>query len=699
MKLIIAEKPSLAKTIAAAIGNEERKDGYIQTKDYIVSWAFGHLFELYSIDDYIGEKKKWKDVALPYFPTEMKFQLKNDPGVKKQFKILKDLEKRQDVVEIINCGDADREGQIIVDLILKDIGTKKKITRLWLPEQTEETIRDQLKVLKDNSNYRNLHNEGLARTYIDWLYGINLTRYITLKAGTMFPAGRVLIPIVKHIYDRDLEIRNFKPKKYFVLESSCSKNKDEFKLSLNKFKYENNELDMANKEAERLNKYKAIVNDVQNKEVIKKAPKLFSLSKLQSKLSKDLKISFGDSMVHIQSLYEKGLITYPRTNTEYLSENEKVKVEKLINHFKDYNLKMKDNKSIFDDSKIESHSAIIPTTKTADITGVEKQIYDTVLNRFLSVFCAEETIINQTIVNISVAEEKFILKGESLKQEGFLKYEPMNFDNKLPVFLPNEQFEVNFKPIEKTTTAPKKITESSLSSFLKNPFRTTNDEEIEAENIDDTEEYKDILKGVEIGTEATRTGIIENAIKYDYITRDKQNFSITKKGEYFIEALDKLEIDLYKEKTVETSQLQKEVLNGTKTIDECMKIIKENIKDTINKDIKIEAVERNIDKEVIGICPKCSGNIFESKKNYYCENYKRENPCKFSLWKENKYLKSLGTNLTKTDVKNLLSKGKFKKKCKSKAGKDYEMEFNIVFNGDFVNFEGNFVNKSSSSKK
>ncbi|TRW22902.1 DNA topoisomerase [Criibacterium bergeronii] len=706
-KLIIAEKPSLAKNIADSLGVKTVKNGYYENDKYVISFAFGHLFSLKDIDDYLGEKKKWKDVELPFFPKAFEFKLKNDDGVKKQYSIIKELVKREDITEIVNCGDADREGQIIIDIIVDNIGTDKKKTRLWLPEQTAHTIRQQIENCKDNIEYLNLKFEGLARTYIDWLYGINLTRYVTVKTNNMFPCGRVLIPIVKYIYDRDIEIQNFKPEKYYNIESKTTVKGDEVLLQIKEPKYSLEEKETAQAKADELNTYKAKVIDISEKEIKKQAPKLFSLSKLQSKLSKDYKIQFADSMKIIQKLYEDGYITYPRTNTEYLAENEKEKVKKLINSSSNYNLKMKDSKKIFDDSKIESHSALLPTTKIpTNLSKDEEIIYNTVLNRFISNFLDEEAIINQIQIKIAVNDQIFDLKGQSIKQLGYLKYESEKIENKLPKLEKDEEFDVDFKLVEKTTTPPKKITEETLSNYLKNPFRKEkSNPNNQQDNLldeqgtqDDEKEYQDILKGVEIGTEATRTGIIENAKKYEYITQDKQTFSITEKGIYFIQILDKLKIDLYKEKTVETSMLQKQVLKKEIFLGDCIELVEKQISEIINQDIKIEKLPSNVSdtREVIGICPRCGKNIYENSKSYYCDGYKdKENPCKFSIWKENKFFEDKGKKLTKTMVKQLLKKGYvdvkgFKSKEKNK---EYDAKVNLKDTGTYVNFEMEFSKK------
>ena len=679
-KLIIAEKPSLARNIASALNVRVNKEGYMENEKYIVSWAFGHLFKLRDVDGYVGEKRKWSEVKLPFFPEKFEFELKNDSGIKKQYKILKNLINSKEVDEIVNAGDADREGQIIVDIIINAIKTDKKIKRLWLPEQTEETIRKAINNLEDNFKYKNLHNEGLARTYMDWLMGINLTRYISLKSNMLFPVGRVLIPVIKYIYDRDLTIKNFIPEKYFTIESETMCNGTLLKLICDK-KYNLLELEKAKSYSYELNRNKGIVKDITEKEIILNPPKLFSLSKLQSKLSKENKISFAKSLEIIQKLYEKGFITYPRTNTEYLAEEEKDKVKELIKLYSDYRLEFKDSKKIFDSSKIESHSAVMPTLKIPDMNSLnleEKIIFETIRNRFISNFLKEQTIINQTEIKIAVRNEIFNLKGKSVKQEGFLKYENQKIDNKLPYFEISQGIDVDFKVVDKLTVPPKKVTEENLSNYLKNPFR----KEKNQENEDDTQEYREIMKGIEIGTEATRTGIIENAKKYGYITSEKQNFSITEKGIKLIELLDLLHINLYAEKTVEFSMLQKDIYNNRKNINDIIEKTKSELQNIINQDVEVEKFEKEM--EVIGKCPKCNSNIYENSKSYYCSNYK--NGCKTSLWKDASYF-GQKIKISKDNAKKLLSGEQVVFKIKSKSGKEYNAHFGIEINGDYLNLQ------------
>lgn len=683
-KLIIAEKPSLAINIARALGVNTKKDGYFENDKHIVSFAFGHLFELKSIEDYTGEKKNWGEVSLPFIPFKFSFKLKEDSGVRNQFNILKKLIERDDITEIVHCGDADREGQVIIDFIILASKTKKIVKRLWLPEQTEETIREEIKNMKNNHEFKNYYNEGIARMYMDWLLGINITRYVSVKSQSKFNSGRVLIPIIKYIYDRDIEIKKFVPEKYYVLESNIN----DLKLSIKNEKYNIKELPYALKKAEELNKYKAKVVDVKNKEIKKIPGKLFNLSKLQSRLSKDYKMNFKKSLDIIQKLYDEGFLTYPRTNTEYLSEKEKEKTKKLIESLNNDELEFKDTKKIFDDEKIESHSAIIITKKIPgenELTEIENKVYKTVKNRFIANFLKEETIVSQSIIKIVVGSQNFEFKGDTVLQEGFLKYEKQEFSNKLPNFKKNDEFTIYFKPEEKITTAPAKVTEETLSNFLENPFR----EEIKEAKENDDDEYKAILSGIEIGTPATRTGIIENSIKIGYISRKNGVFSIEEKGIKFIELLDKLKVGLYKEKTVEFSKLLKQVFNNTLSVDEVLEKTKEELKRIINQQIEVEKYVSQ--KEIIGKCPICGNNIYENQKSFYCSNYKEG--CKANIWKESDYFKQ-PLKVTKEKVKKLLKGQKIKFRLKSLKGSEYEAEFLLQVQGDYLRLQkGDYVKK------
>jgi len=707
MKVIIAEKPSLARTVVQALSGKEnfdRKQGYFEGQETIVTYAYGHLFQLRDMGEYTGETA-WKLEGLPFVPEKFKFRLKTskdkakDDSVKQQYEIIRELIGRDDVDAVVNCGDSDREGQVIGDLIIHNalgqLKQKKAVYRLWLPEQTEDTIRHAVKTMKLDEEYQNLFHEGLARTYMDWLLGINLTRFLSVKLNHFMPVGRVLIPIVKIIYDRDMEIRNFKPEKYFVLESNTETNSEAVKLTF-KEKYAGKAECQSMQEY--LNGQKAIVIKVEQKDIMKRASKLFSLSTLQSRLSKLHKMTLADSLKIIQGLYEKGFVTYPRTNSEYLSEAEKGKVEAIIaklNGEQPY-LAMKDSKGIFDDSKIESHSALIITNKfpKADELGADEQlVYDTIKNRFICNFLIEETVMSRTCMEIAVGKETFELKGDAVKQPGFLKYEPLTKkESILPNLNEGDEVAVDFQPVEKETTPPAKFDISMLSNYLKNPFR---DElkEADGEAEDDAAEYRAMLAGVEIGTEATRTGIIENAKHAGYISEKNTKLSIEPMGEKLIESLDKLHINLYKEKTVEFSKLLKQVFHGDTEVQECVDFTAKELRSIVDGGAAVTLEQiAPAEKEVIGKCPRCGKNIYESTKAFYCSGFKAEPKCNFTMWKKDKFWESRGKKLTKAMAIKMLQGSKVKVKgLKKKSGDGtYDAYISMVDTGKWVNYEMTF---------
>ncbi|RGX06272.1 DNA topoisomerase [Paraclostridium sordellii] len=688
-KVIIAEKPKIAMAIVGALGNFQKYDGYFENDNYIVTFAFGHLFTLYSIDDYLNrDKSSWKLSDLPFVPEQYKFKLKDDKGVQKQFNIIKNLVNRNDVDTIINCGDADREGEVIINLIITNaLESKKNIKRLWLPEQTSETIRSNLRNLKDINHYTNLMDEGLLRTYVDWLYGINLTQLVSCKKGDLFSVGRVIIPIVELIYTRDKNISDFKPKKYSQIELVFNKDNTNIKLTTDDLKFE--KIEDAKSIKESMIKDIIKVRNIENKDVKRKPKNLFSLDKLQNKIGKEFKLSANDSLNVIQGLYEKGYVTYPRTNTEYLAEEEKEKTSKIINAFNiDGKLELKETKKIFDSSKVESHSAITPTTKIPkDLKGIELEVYNIIKNRFLSNFLIEDCIVSETIVTFEFNQYEFKLKGTSIKQLGFLAYENDLKEKTIPNFSIGEEIRPNIELLEKFTQPPKHITLDELNNYLKNPFKK--------DCMSEDEEYKQMLDGVEIGTVATRGAIIERAKKLKYIIEKNNTFYIDEKGNQLMKALSELNIDMFKDKTVELSKILKKVYKQELSKEEAMNIYSKDLSNTVEsaKMINVQKVEvKKVEKEILGKCPKCGKNVYESEKLFYCEDFKN---CTFRIFKNNKFFEDKGKKVTKSMVKSLLSTKSAKVKgFKKKDGSGkYDATVNMSLNGDYVNFNLSFDKK------
>lgn len=659
MIAIIAEKPSLARNIVAGIGEMKKKNGYFENSEYIVTWAFGHLFSLCDIEDYSplpSESKKWTLDNLPCFPDKFRFRLKKDDkgkeddGVKKQFETIKALLNRKDVDKIVNAGDSDREGEIIVRLCVNNaLSENKPFYRLWLPDQTPQTVSKALSEMKEEKEYENLANEGFSRTYIDWLYGVNLTRYASIKTGTLLRVGRVIIPIVKAIYDRDLEIENFKPEIYYALVSKAKTNGEIIELT-SKYKFSAAEKAKAERCCERMNVLEAVVTDKKSKKEILFPGKLYSLTKLQNFLGKKYKMPMEKSLSIVQKLYENGYVSYPRTNSEYLATNEKDKVKQIISGVKKlgYPVVFKDKKTIFDDSKIESHSALTPTYKIPDkgsLNDDEFTVYSAILRRFVAIFCEEECYIEKSELTISLGgKEDYSIKGSMILTEGWTKYDGgEKKDKMLPKLEKGDKVNVDFHPEEKQTQPPKHYTIETLNNYLKNPFK---DDKTSDEN--DDEDYKAIFKGLELGTEATRTGIIDNAKKSGYISLKKDVYFIENGGKYLIEQLSDMNISMDKYKTSRLGQALKKVYHGEMTIDESVKMAENEIRQVFETD---KNAGSGFYGDVIGKCPKCGKNVARGRYSYACEDF--PDKCDFKI-----NLRILGCPVPKEQAAKLLTNEK-----------------------------------------
>ena len=731
--VIICEKPSVMRTVANALGAKKGNGDSITNSDgslYVTSVG-GHFLELYKPDEYkYGENTKqkdyWKDVPLPIIPDEFLYKVKDDSWVKSRLKSILALCKECDT--IVNCGDADREGQIIIDEILIKYGFLA------------------YKNLSDNDDYSNIRNEGFARANIDWLYGINLTMLMSLKAGITFRTGRLIVPIVKYIYDREMAIKNFVSKPYFVV-----KNNENIALTT-KEKWETKA--EAEKQMEELNKVgKAKVVDIKEKDVKQNPKKLFSLNELQEKMG-EFGFNPDETLKIAQRLYEKQYTTYPRVNTEYAGEEEKEKFKEIIekhNSILKKEVAFKDTKAIFDSSKVESHSAITPTKeiltdekqkkflenllegakrKNPKITeqqlnklreeeqkkiDEEKIVYTVICNRFYSNFCKEETIISKKEMLIIVGDYNFKITGQAIKQEGFFYFEKQGNDVMLPNYQIGDEFDVKFGVEEKKTTPPPQVTSKEILKWFKKPFKKIDlvsiNEESE-ENVDevaediaenDDEDYKMILQGVEIGTPATRGETIKKCQENGYIVETKKGksikYSITALGITFIETLDKLGINLYAEKTVELSKILKNVQKNNATIEEAEKMATDELEEIIEntKGVKVEKVENtanngNNGREEVG---KYNGiPVFKGIKDgkTYYSSFDKEKPFFMGemIWFNQVKLKL-------ADAKKLLKGESIKAKLKSKAGNEFDAFLKIkgVNDKGFAEFDMEYANNKN----
>jgi len=525
-KLLLAEKPSVARNIGEALGCKTRKNGYLEGNGYIVTWAFGHLLTLYDCKDYDPKLALWSFENFPYIPKEFKYKIKNDgknrnvvdPGAKKQLEIIKELINREEVEEIISATDYDREGELIALLIFNYLKANKPIYRILINEWTPTEIKKGLKDLKKNEEMINLQDAGVSRQLADWVIGINFTSIATMKytrgKGNLLNIGRVLMPTLKIIYDREMEIKNFKVEEFYELEATFKNEKGEYK---GKFFYGKKEK-FPNKKI--MEKLKAEIKDknglVTEKTVeIKKEnpPSLFNLSNLQGYITSKYKGFTADKVLKVsQSLYEKKYITYPRTESTALEESIKDKAKKVLEVLKN-DLPFKEeivfntSKKVFNNAKVESHSAIMPTyIIPKNLTPDERLVYDAVKNRFISQFMKEAQYENTEIVTTVLGENYerlFKTKGKILKAKGWLKlYKEKKKDELLPPIEKDDEVEMkSLKIISKKTKPPAHHTEKTLLKAMETCGKNT-------KQTEDNEEESNILYGYSIGTAATRAETI-----------------------------------------------------------------------------------------------------------------------------------------------------------------------------------------------
>lgn len=636
--LIIAEKPKLAGNCVAGLllldETLQHKNGYYEGDNYVVTYCVGHLLGLKEIADYTGEKG-WRSVALPFVPDTFEFKIKEETA--DQYEIVERLIQRSDIKEIYHLGDADREGEVIVRNVLRRAGNTHPVMRIWTDDQTETALADAISKVRPDKEYDNLFSEGLARTYLDWLYGINLTRYLTLRTNAKPPlrVGRVLIPIVKKIYDREMEIRNFVSIPYLQAEGIGAKNEIEYTLVVN-----NGEPRMPDDDVkrltEKLNQNETVVESVEHKEKTISRPKLFDLGKAQARIAKLHKIGMTESMGCIQALYESGFLTYPRTDSEYLTDTEKEKVDMVLSALQsampEARLAQRYDKTVYDNSRVIGHSALRPTHKIPNeddykalvVTARQKaggnkgiteetveKCYRTILNRFLAVFTADEYRVAESVVVIRNGNNTFQIKGKTTVEKGFTVYDnTQKRDREIPDFVKGEKLQVKYQAVKKKTTPPKRLTVESLNNYLINPFK----KEVE-------DDYKALAEGLSIGTQATRTGIIQNAIDSQYIACRDNVYYLLDRGEYLISTIDMLQINLYKDKTVELNRLLIDVHDGKINIDEAIGKCANELKEEIQKANQISGIKtcENVNEKTYK-CPFCGGSIIHGKYGYFCKD-------------------------------------------------------------------------------
>ncbi len=623
MIVCIAEKPSVARDIAGILGAKTKKDGYFEGNGYQVTWTFGHLCGLLEPHEYTPDWKPWALSLLPMIPARFGIKVMNDSGIQKQFKVIEQLISTAD--EVVNCGDAGQEGELIQRWVLQKSLCKCPVKRLWISSLTDEAIREGFKNLKDQQEYKNLYEAGLSRAIGDWLLGMNATRLYTLKYGKnrqVLSIGRVQTPTLALIVNRQLEIENFIPEQYWELKTNYRNTV--FSCSKGRF----TSVDEGNSLLEQIKTSDFTITDVLTKKGTESAPKLFDLTSLQVECNKKFAFSADETLKLIQSLYEKKITTYPRVDTTFLSDDIYPKIPTILKGLKEYeqltkpitDSKIPKSKKVFDNAKVTDHHAIIPTgiTPTA-LSEQEKKVFDLVARRFIANFYPECKISTTTITG-EAAKLEFKVNGKQILEPGwrivFEKTKVETDENEedektLPLFEKGESGQHEPLLGEKWTSPPKPYTEATLLRAMET-----------AGKLIDNDELRDVMKENGIGRPSTRAAIIETLFKRDYIRKERKNLIATPTG---VELVQTISEELIKSAELtgiwekKLRQIEKGEYQASVFLDELKEMVRQivfNVKSE-NKNLKT-----NSDAIVGQICPVCKkGTILKGNTAYGCSRW------------------------------------------------------------------------------
>lgn len=657
-RLVIAEKPSVGMSIAAVLGVKERKDGYMEGRDYIVSWGFGHLAELANADTYDEKYAKWRYDDLPIVPANWKYKIPRDKY--QQFDVLKKLMNRADVSDVINACDAGREGELIFRNIYKMTGCQKPIFRLWISSMEDEAIAQGFRELKGGAEYDNLFAAARCREWADWLVGINATRLFSVLYHRTLNVGRVVSPTLAILVQREAEIGAFKPEPFYTAELNFG----DFDAASKKFK------NKADADAALLAvNGDAVVKTVTNKEKSEKAPALYDLTTLQRDANRILGYTAQQTLDYVQSLYEKKLCTYPRTDSRYLTDDMENGLKEVvfcaagICKAEAPGVAMLDQ--VCDSKKVTDHHAIIPTmvaakTDLSKLPAGEREIMLLIARQVLRAVCEPYRFCETTVV-ISCGGYDFTVKGKTIRKAGWKAYnDKEQKDKALPALSEGDKLSVVSTEVkEGKTKPPAHFTEDSLLSAM---------EVAGAKDMPEDAERKGL------GTPATRAGIIEKLITTGFVERKKVKKSVNlvpaHTGISLITVLpEQLQSPLL---TAEWEHKLKLVEHGELDADAFMAEISLMVNDLVKTYSVIKGAEVLFPsgRDVIGKCPRCGGDVTESKKGFFCEC----NDCRFGLWKDNKFLVSKKISLSKRMATSLLKDGRIPVKgiFSEKTGKSYD---------------------------
>lgn len=698
MNLVIAEKPSVAQSIAKVIGATTKHDGYLEGSGYLVSWCVGHLVELAEPEEYDGKYEKWRKEDLPIIPGKdgMDWRYQVSMATKKQFNILKELMKREDVDCTTNACDAGREGELIFRLVYDKVGCKKPIKRLWISSMEDEAITDGFAHLKDGADYEKLYEAALCRERADWIVGINDTRLFSTLYGQTLNVGRVMTPTLALAVEREAAIHSFKPESFYTVILNCNG----VKLSSDRI----GDKEKAEALADECNLIgEVLIIDASKKEKLEKAPALFDLTNLQREANRRLGYTAQQTLDYTQSLYEKKLVSYPRTDSRFLTEDMEAslpgliaKVEKIA---KCEATAEKNFKAVINGKKVSDHHAIIPTASVdkanlEELPSGEREVLKLIAIRLLEAVSAPCRYM-ETVIDADCNGHQFKAKGKQVIDEGWKAIAPSkksdkdeDNDQEISVGINDgEKLKINSKECkEGKTSAPKSFTEDTLLSAMEKAGAKDTPEDAERKGL---------------GTPATRAGIIEKLVRVGFIERKgekKTKYLIpTHKGESLItvvpESLQSPSMTSDWEQKLYL--IERDQYGSKQFMDEINEFICELVE---NYEI-VEGAEVLMHPayEPIGRCPCCQSDVTEKSKGFFCSN----KDCKFALWKDNRFFDSLSKKITKQIAEQLLSKGNVKlKKCRSiKTGKTYDATVTMsVTDAGAVSFGLSFDNNSKGGK-
>ena len=679
MRLVIAEKPSVAQSIAAVLNAKKRHDGYLEGSGYLVSWCFGHLAELADAAAYNADYGKWTMKDLPIVPTNYRFAIREDK--RKQFDILSGLLRREDVSEVVNACDAGREGELIFRTVYCLAGCSKPILRLWISSMEDDAIHAGFKQLKSGRDYDGLHQSALCRAKADWLVGINATRYFSLTYGRTLNIGRVMSPTLALLVQREADISAFVPEPFYTVQLDCG-----FIAATDRMKDRKTADGIANACKGKT----AIVKSVERKEKAEKAPALYDLTALQRDANRILGYTAQQTLDYLQSLYEKKLCTYPRTDSRFLTEDMEDSISGLVSSAAAVcgvaSPTTIHAKQVCNNKKVTDHHAIVPTVSAGktDLMSLplgEREVLKLAAKGLLRAI-SEAHRYAETVITVECAGHSFTAKGKTVLVPGWKSYEQeqMEAASTLPDVAEHQPISVSDAAVKTgKTTPPKHFTEDTLLSAMESAGK---------EDMPDDAERKGI------GTPATRSGIIEKLVSSGFVERKKSkkvvNLLPTSTGTALITVLpEQLQSP---QLTAEWEHRLKEIERGEIVPDSFMDGITAMLGELMQTYNPIPGAEVLFPsgREMVGKCPRCKADVTETPKGFFCEN----RACSFALWKNSKFFTAKKKTLTKTLAATLLKDGRAPLKgCYSeKTGKTYDTVILLEDDGQRVSYKMVFGN-------